>query len=297
VKDIAVATDSLFADTIAEMTAPMVAAAARRGAGVLLPIGVMEAHGPHLPTGTDTYIALTLCRLTRRYAAAQGVDLVIAPPYFWGINQVLSAFAGSFRTRPETAAALLQDIIESFLAFGFAEVHLVSHHGDLAHNQMILGVIEMFHDRGHDRVRWLYAPQRWQMFQRLGHTGAEPVWVPWDPPAELARLKTTGILGVHADEYETAAMVRYWPDLVDFDVLQGLEPTRLDRDDLQRWRKGGEEARAVTPDAYFGAPRPIDPDLWRHYDYEARAMAAGIAADRRSGGTSGPPVRLRRKDR
>jgi hypothetical protein len=42
-------------------------------------------------------------------------------------------------------------------------------------------------------------------------------------PPELADLYTTGILGVYADEYEPAAMVRYHPDLVAFDVLPELE--------------------------------------------------------------------------
>ena len=90
--------------------------------------------------------------------------------------------------------------------------------------------------------------RRWKLCGRLGRTGNEPIWVPWEAPAELADLNTKDILGVRADECETAAMVRYHPDLVAFDVLPGLEPTRLDERDLQRWRMGGEEARAVAPD-------------------------------------------------
>ena len=85
-------TDALLAGTMAEMTAPEIVAAARRGAGALLPIGVMEIHGPHLPIGTDAYIASALCRLTQRYAAEQGIELLIAPPFYWGVNHVMSAF-------------------------------------------------------------------------------------------------------------------------------------------------------------------------------------------------------------
>ena len=54
--------------TMADMTAVEIAAAVQRGAGVLLPIGVMETHGPHLPTGTDALIATQMCRLTKAYA-------------------------------------------------------------------------------------------------------------------------------------------------------------------------------------------------------------------------------------
>ena len=86
----------------------------------------------------------------------------------------------------------------------------------------------------------------------------------------------TGILGVHADEYETAAIMRYFPETVDYDALKDLAPTQLTTDDLAEWRKGGVAARRVTPDGYFGAPNPIDPELWRHFDETARIMAAAL---------------------
>ena len=51
--------------------------------------------------------------------------------------------------------------------------------------------------------------------------------------------------------------------------------------DLERWHKGGEEAKAVTPDGYFGAPNPIDPDLRRHFDLTARVTAKALAGERK----------------
>jgi creatinine amidohydrolase len=268
---------TLFSDTMADMTATAVAAAAGRGAGVLLPIGVIEAHGPHLPTGTDAFIATQLAQLTRRYAAARGRELVVAPPYYWGINGVLGEFTGSFNIRPQTAAALLADVIDSIFANGFGEIFIVSHHGDLQHNRMILDVLRTKHERGQAGVRWLYAPFRWTMVKRLGLTGTEPFWVPWEHQPALDRFKVTGVLGVHADEYETAAMIRYFPETVDYDALAALAPTQLDARDLEAWRTGGEVARRLTPNGYFGAPNPVDPDLWRHFDETARIMAVALA--------------------
>ena len=269
----------LLADTMADMTATMVAAAAARGAAVLLPIGVIEAHGPHLPTGTDAYIALALCRSTQRYVAAAGRETLIAPPYYWGINGVLGEFTGSFRIRAETAAALLTDVLDSLAANGLPNIYVVSHHGDRAHNEMILGVLQQAHAKGLTGARWLYAPRRWAMMGRLSQTGGEPIWVPWEPTPALDAFRTTGVFGVHADEYETAAMVRYFPETVDYAALRSLPPTPLTEQDLPEWRKGGESARRLTPDGYFGAPNPIDPDLWRHYDETAKIMAAAIATN------------------
>lgn len=270
-------TTMLFSGTMAEMTAVEIEAAVRRGAGVLLPIGVMETHGPHLPTGTDAYIATQMCRLTRSYGAELGRELVIAPPYYWGITGVLGDYPGSFNVRPETAKQLLIDIIDSLQTNGFTEILLVSHHGDFDHNIMIREVLETLHARGSTCVRWLYAAARWKLIQRLGLSGREPYWVPWDFKPELERFQVTGVLGVHADEYETAAMVRYFPETVDFQALQDLPPTRLTLDDLRAWRQGGDAPRRLTPDGYFGAPNPIDPNLWRHFDETARIMAAAVA--------------------
>lgn len=220
----------------------------------------MEAHGPHLPIGTDAFIALALSRLTAGYAGAAGREALVAPPFYWGVNGVLADFVGSFRVRPETAAMLLEDVIGSLVGFGFGEVLIISHHGDLAHNEMIRDVLLGLHGAGIAGARWLYTPFRWRMFARLGMTGQEPIWAPWTPTPGLEAFRLTGVFGVHADEYETAAMVRYFPHTVDFEALRDLPPTALTAADLPRWRKGGAEARALTPDSYFGAPTPSIPN-------------------------------------
>ncbi|HXT06063.1 MAG TPA: creatininase family protein [Roseiarcus sp.] len=251
------------------------------GTVAILPVGVMEAHGPHLPIGTDAFIALALSRLTAGYAGAAGREALVAPPFYWGVNGVLADFVGSFRVRPQTAAMLLEDVIGSLVGLGFGEVLIISHHGDLAHNEMIRDVLLGQHGVG---VRWLYTPFRWRMFARLGMTGQEPIWAPWTPTPGLEASRLTGVFGVHADEYETVAMVRHFPHTVDFEALRELPPTALTTADLPRWRKGGAEARALTPDGYFGAPNPIDPELWRHFDETAKIMAAAISRDRRQAG-------------
>ena len=42
---------------MAEMTTVEIEAAAKRVAGILLPLGVMETHGSHLTTSADAFIA------------------------------------------------------------------------------------------------------------------------------------------------------------------------------------------------------------------------------------------------
>ena len=114
---------SIFHGTMADLPYPAVEAAAAAGAGVLVPSGVIEQHGPHLPLGTDAYAAYLLCRRLAEELAARGRQVLIAPPLFWGVNHVSASFAGTFRTRPETAAALHDDVLDSLFARPGGAVH------------------------------------------------------------------------------------------------------------------------------------------------------------------------------
>ena len=264
---------SIFADTIVDMTYPEVEAAAKRGAVALLPMGVVEEHGPHLPAGVDVYGSYTLARLLRQELAAQGVEAVVAPPFYWGINGVTAGWPATFRVRTEVAAGLLTDMINTLVEDGFENVFLVNHQGDAAHARMVLQVLGDQHEAGHTGVSWV---EDEPTMKRHGGSADEPHWTMYSLPTEASALKTSGKLGVHAHEVETAMMVRWFPELVNYEALRGLEPTDLTPDDLTEWRKGGEHMRRVTPQGYFGDPRPADPDLWRIYQYRAMGMAAAV---------------------
>ena len=53
---------SVFAETMVEMTWQEIQAAADRNAVVLLPIGTIEAHGPHMDLSPDFYLSTLSCR-------------------------------------------------------------------------------------------------------------------------------------------------------------------------------------------------------------------------------------------
>jgi len=84
--------ESILKDTIAEMTYPEVEAAVTRGAIALWGLGVIEQHGPHLPAATDVYIPSVRLRTVKRLLAEQGIEALIIPPFYWGVNHVSAAF-------------------------------------------------------------------------------------------------------------------------------------------------------------------------------------------------------------
>lgn len=131
------------------MTWPEVERAAKDGAIVLLPTGVIEEHGPHLRLDTDTYMAYLRCKLIRRELEKRGIKTIIAPPFYWGVNHATGAFPGSFSSRPETVKAVIYDLLSSLKRWGFESVFVVNNHGDFYHNKAIIeGVKEAWAGTG-----------------------------------------------------------------------------------------------------------------------------------------------------
>lgn len=65
--------DSIFTATMADMTRPELIRFIKKNpdAAVLLPLGVIEAHGSHLCLGTDIYSAHEYCRLVSEKLAGR----------------------------------------------------------------------------------------------------------------------------------------------------------------------------------------------------------------------------------
>jgi hypothetical protein len=131
---------------MADMTFQQIEDAATKKLPVLFPIGVIEEHGPHLPLGTDTYLAYQSCRHVKQALSELGVAALIAPPFYWGINHVTSGFAGSFTVRPETMVDVLCDALVCLKTWGFEQVFPLNEHGDFVHLATILAAVRKAHE-------------------------------------------------------------------------------------------------------------------------------------------------------
>lgn len=85
-----------------------------RTACAILPIGAVEAHGPHLPLGTDNVLAE---RLARRLA--ERTDSLVLPTLPYGQVWSLQNFPGSINVSNEALIQMLYDIGESLDRQGF----------------------------------------------------------------------------------------------------------------------------------------------------------------------------------
>jgi creatinine amidohydrolase len=104
------------------LTWPEVEAVAA-GSILAVPLGSTEQHGPHLPLGTDSAVALALAR--RLGSALPGV--LVAPALPYGSAGEHAAFPGTLSIGAAALELLVVELVRS--ADAFAGVVLVSGHG------------------------------------------------------------------------------------------------------------------------------------------------------------------------
>jgi creatinine amidohydrolase len=88
-----------------------------------VPLGSTEQHGPHLPLGTDSAVAVAL---TERLAGARA-DVVVAPLLPYGSAGEHAAFPGTLSIGAAALELVVVELVRS--ASAFAGVVLVSGHG------------------------------------------------------------------------------------------------------------------------------------------------------------------------
>ena len=95
---------------LAAMTWEEARDAAGPGSVAILPVGAVEAHGPHLPLETDVIIAQAMARSGAARLAARGPRAVVLPPLTYTAAAFAQGFAGTISLRPETVTATVLDI-------------------------------------------------------------------------------------------------------------------------------------------------------------------------------------------
>jgi creatinine amidohydrolase len=191
----------LTRETMINMTWQEVQEKADRGACVLLPLGVIEEHGPQLCLGTDIYTALVYCRFVKERLAQQGVEAIIAPPFYWGICQSTGSFIGSFRIRRETARELLIDILHSLCEFGFTRIFGINAHGDIEHQLAIMDAFKAV--SGIDGMIAAYLFPK-NLLHHYGLTGQEAYLCPIEP--QTISVSASAVPDIHAGDIETATI-------------------------------------------------------------------------------------------
>ena len=91
---------------------------------ILVPIGSLEQHGPHLPLGTDTVLASEIAG-----RAASKADVPLSPAIPVGFSIEHMNFPGTISLNVETMMRIVKEISESLIRHGFRKILYVNAHG------------------------------------------------------------------------------------------------------------------------------------------------------------------------
>lgn len=111
-----------------EMSWTEVRDAIAAGVGVILPIGAVEQHGPHLPICTDA-----LCAEQMALDVAAKTNMIVAPPFSYGYRSRPKSgggqtFPATTSLRGSTLMAIVEDILNELVRSGFKKIILLNWH-------------------------------------------------------------------------------------------------------------------------------------------------------------------------
>ncbi|MCC7045246.1 MAG: creatininase family protein [Alphaproteobacteria bacterium] len=217
------------------MKASEIAALAARDAVVIVPVGSIEQHGPHLPTQVDALLSGEVSRRAARKAAAR-IPVIVAPTVWSGLAEHHMTLGGTLSLDFATFFGLLRCVCRSLVRHGFRRILLLNGHGgnitalNVAVNELAVELQIPLATTSY----WLLAKEEFA--------------------AILERQTTVR----HACEAETSMLLALAPDLVDMaragDIVGPTEREIAEvagTDAVHRWRS----FKARTSHGVIGDPR------------------------------------------
>jgi creatinine amidohydrolase len=203
----------------------------------VLPTGALEAHGPHLPLGTDIVIAEAMARAGAGRLAARGFEVLLLPALAFSPAPFASAFAGTVNVAADATTMIVTGIVRSLNAHGIRLTAVANAHHDPAHVSALRAAANKLTPGEGTLVFPDLTRRRW-----------------------AERLTDEFRSGAcHAGRYEGSIVLAERPDLVRRDVMSALPANPRSLVDAIR---AGETtfAAAGGDQAYFGFPADADAD-------------------------------------
>jgi creatinine amidohydrolase len=251
---------------LAELTSPEAGQFARdRRTVILLPLGAVEQHGPHLPLLVDWLGAEELARRLAPHLRRAGWRPVLAPSLPYGASPLAEDWGGTLSLSIATLRRVIVEVVRALARHGFLRVVLTNYQADPGQlRAMALARRDLARVRG---LTLLFA-------------GFTP-----DPSEAMLTPRVTRMLRSahpdlewHGGEMETSMMLDAAPHLVRRATARRLKPAWVD------WRaalKRGATFRTMNPRGagYFGSPASARATTGRRaMALRARSIAAELVS-------------------
>lgn len=201
------------------------------GSVIILPVAATEQHGPHLPTGTDTFILQgILCAAMRAEGPIRGIALPLLP-VGWSVEH--GGFPGTLSLGAESLVAVWVGLGHWIKRAGARRLLILNSHGG---NSSVVSLAAM---RLRAELGMLVATTNWEALAR---------------PNELAP-DGAPMQDWHAGWIETSVMLHLHPDLVVMDqAVPGIlrHPVGLPPNGPASW---AWMAADLSPHGVIGDPR------------------------------------------
>jgi creatinine amidohydrolase len=223
---------------------------------VVVPVGAIEQHGPHLPLDTDTLLASAVAEAI----VARTPGTLLGPTLELGCSSHHSSFAGTLSLRTETFVGIVVDVCRSLARAGLTVVLVNAHGGNRAQLDVALTELSL------EGIR-AYAFTYWQLLEdvvvgELGEDGRNAC-------GHACALETSLMQHVHTERVRTSEIPPggtppTWPD-----------PHMFSRDALRVVRPFDE----ISPDGVIGRPSLATAELGGQL-FDAVVERGGLIVER-----------------
>ena len=218
----------------------------------VLPWAATEAHGYHLPYGTDIFESEQIAIESARMAWQQGGKVIVLPALPYGVNTGQLDIPLTINLNPSTQLMILRDVVESLEVQGIPKLVVLNGHGGNDFKQMLRelqGATEVFVST----VNWYTCVDASEFFTAAGD---------------------------HAGELETSLMLHLQPDLVSMPAA-GEGRTNPFRIAALRegWAWAPREWRRATVDTGAGDPRAATAEKGARYFAAVTDKVAGFLVE------------------
>src|ERR1700731_3187622 len=213
-----------------DLTQPDIAAQFKQNPFVILPTGSVEQHGPHLPTGTDTFAANVIA-----HAVAERMDGLVLPGGPLGVTPLHMPFEGTITLTAETFMRVVTETAASTAQHGAKYLLILNWH-ELNIPPLGVAAETLHRDFG------------------LTVLTVQACFV----AEELFGKECNGL--THGGEIETLAVMAHRPELVHLERIDYSSDHAHGRkiDGLRRTRSYQPvltDVRSIAPTGWYGSPQ------------------------------------------